>query len=172
MRKLMLVTAGCVIVGGSAVPAQAQGAYGTYFASPGSQTCYARTYTAKQLRQIPAQSIARIALGFGPSRQVGGANSAANFDLGIALQTRGRQDWYNAVAYCRTVGRAFDCSIESDGGQFRLAPAGRNSLRLTTKGITIEGAPGFLKTGATKAGYVINRSAAAVCTGARARVRG
>jgi hypothetical protein len=65
------------------------------------------------------------------------------------VQKRGSDEWFTNAGYCALRADGFDCSLEGDGGQFRLRPAsgGRLRLELTRDTIGIEGSNSFIEFG-------------------------
>ena len=167
-----LAALGAGVILALCAPAASAAPFESYFASQaGARVCYARDYSADELRANPDQKVSAVRLAFGPTTQLGKRNRSQSFDLGLAFRQKGKTEWYRRVAYCKTVGDGFQCSAEGDAGSFRLEPSGRSGLRLKTGGLDIEGDRDWLSIGATRLGYLVRRVANDSCAKAGAKVR-
>ncbi len=107
----------------------APAAGGAFDATFGKTACYARLYDAAHLARHPRQTVAKIALSYAPANADGVRGTAARFELGFGFQLKGGAGWYDGNAICAAKGAGFDCSLEADGGLFRLTPK-EGGLRL------------------------------------------
>lgn len=140
----------------------------------GKTACYARSYDAAHLRAHPRQTVAKIALSYAPANADGVRNTAARFELGFSFQLKGGAGWYDGNAECAAKGAGFDCSLEADGGLFRLTPKdGALRLDVVNRGgrdasgnqINLEGDDfgGFGKPGGDDLAFDLKPAPAAAC---------
>lgn len=146
-RILALTLTPAVLTLAAAAPAEAASLYDSYFGKTGGgSACYERTYPTSHFRRHPRQTVKRIWVVQTPVRPGGETSSAKSFEVVLAIRPVDASSAYTSNAYCRQIANRFNCSVEADGGQFRLTP-GKGGLVLTTGGISIEGAKGFLSVG-------------------------
>lgn len=102
--------------------------------------CYGREYGPAQWRRNPKLKIANIVVCSQPKTISTIANSTSRlFGVELAITTRAGNE-YRALGDCKPAGSLFKCTLESDGGDFKLIRVGK-SLRLETRRIEIEGFP-------------------------------
>lgn len=161
--------AALVLAAGLALPDVAQAAnlyQRTFIPKHGGAACYARTYTHAEIfngKDLPY----RVTIDLNPAGPADGVpNSSANFAARFSIQLSRKHWLYTATSYCKTKGNGFACSVEADGGQFRLTRVG-SALRLTTSRIQIEGAKADLDL-AAKDGkpryFTLKRAPKTVCS--------
>src|ERR1700748_2331478 len=115
-RKILAAACQCLAL---ASPALGAGIFETTFAR---RACFGRNYDAAHLRQHPRQTVGGISLSYVPTNVDGVRNTAAHFELGLAFVLKQGGSWYTGTASCTTVKTAFECSLEGDGGSFRVTP--------------------------------------------------
>jgi hypothetical protein len=157
-------------------PACAATTFDAYFAkADGGHPCYARTYTDAHMVEHPVQTVTRIEIDYDPKNPDGVANRPEKFELGFGFMLKHSHAWYTNVAECSARSTGFDCSLESDGGAFRLTPQdGMLTLMVVNRGgtdaagdqINVEGTndfAGFGKPGGDDLVFSLTRSARSVC---------
>lgn len=102
----------------------APAAAGTLDTTFRKHACYARNYDAAHLVRHPRQTVARLALNYVPQNADGKPNTPARFELGFGFALKGSSAAYDGNAICTSKSGGFDCSLEGDGGLFRLTPQG------------------------------------------------
>ncbi|MCU0801581.1 MAG: hypothetical protein MUD11_07370 [Rhodobacteraceae bacterium] len=114
---------------------------------PSDGACYLRFYRADHLARHPDQRVKQFAIG--PDA---GQTTVASLALRLQVQTRDSSDFYTGLAYCHGTGAGLSCQVEGDGGGFTLQPRddGAVQLALTSAGLVLEGASGFLDLSGTK----------------------
>lgn len=105
-----------------ASPALGTGIFEATFIKP---VCFGRLYDAAHLRQHPRQTVSGITLHYTPNSTDDDRNTAAHFRLGFGFVLKRGGNWYAGSAYCKTAKAWFDCSLEGDGGLFRVTPEGK-----------------------------------------------
>lgn len=154
-------------------PALAGNPFDEIFAR-GGKLCYARDYDAAHFAAHPRQTVAGIAISYAPTTADGAANTAARFEVGLGFGLKNGQEWFEGSAVCAAKGAGFDCSLEGDGGQFRLTPHdGGLRFEVVNRGgtdagqnqIVVEGDDfgGFGKPGGGDLVFDLKRTRAAVC---------
>lgn len=128
--------------------------------------CYGRDYGPAEWRRNPKLKIATIAVRSRPTTMSTLAKSGSRlFGVELAISTRAGNE-YRALGDCKPAGGVFKCTLESDGGDFKLLRVGKN-LRLETRRIEIEGFPTDLSITSTKKGptrsFTLFADAAAPC---------
>jgi len=146
-RSLAALTAAAVIASGAPVQAAKTSLFDRYFGKAvKNSVCYARVYPTSHFRKHPRQTVKRIWVLRDPAGS-GGAVQAGRFEVRLGIRAVDDSNPYTSWAYCREIANRFNCSVEADGGQFRLTPNRSGGLTLTTGGVTIEGAKRFLSIG-------------------------
>ncbi len=128
--------------------------------------CYGREYGPAEWRRNPKLKILSIAVRSRPKTIGTLANSTSRlFGVELAVSTRAGNE-YRALGDCKPAGAIFKCTLESDGGDFKLLRAGKN-LRLETRRIEIEGFPTDLSITSARKGptrsFTLYADAAAPC---------
>jgi len=118
-RKALAAAAACLVM---ATPALGAGMFETTFAKP---ACFGRSYDASHLRKHPRQTVSGISLAYTPNTADGARNTAARFEVGFSFALKSGANWYAGTAVCKTAKAAFECSLEGDGGLFRVTPDGK-----------------------------------------------
>lgn len=109
----------------------------TFIESHGGSSCYGRDYGPEEWRKNPNLKIGNIAVSR-EAKTLSQANSSSRrFGVRLDISTRSGAE-YAALGECRPAGKHFSCTLESDGGDFRLLRVGRH-LKLETRRIEIEG---------------------------------
>lgn len=117
---------------------------------PGTDTCYARTYSAAHLKSHPKQRVRvfQIVHPFAyASTDVG-----ADFLMAVSFQLKGRKDRFGPMStYCKGEpdGTA-SCTVEGDMGRFKLSRGTGNALIVTINDLSDEGGPDLGKGGDDK----------------------
>lgn len=103
--------------------------------------CYAKTYDDAYLRDNKAHKIRSIEIDLAKFNSDGSPNSADHFEIGLALMTRSSPEWFGQNASCKATDNAFECTLQADGGTFRLTPTEPDGLQFETgeTGISLEG---------------------------------
>jgi hypothetical protein len=144
MKSLLPVCLAGIVLAPASGPAAANEPYEAYFAKR-ALACFARSYDAAHLGRHPRQKVRRIELAF----RNDGKAAARAFELTLGLAPKDAKGRFAKPAHCAAEGGGFLCRVESDGGTFRLEPAGRGALALQVvgDGLRIEGAAGFVEVG-------------------------
>ena len=122
--------------------------YDTFFKKAADgKPCYGRSYDAGHLSKHPEQNVQSIELDTAKVKTNGEANTAEGFEIGFAFKLKSSPEWYGQAGICKSDGAGFKCSLEGDGGEFKLSPEGAASLKLEVGnyGIALEGNDGFAK---------------------------
>ena len=169
MKRMAWVLAAAATV----APAWAATPFDAYFAKvDGGHPCYARTYTDAHMREHPVQTVTGMEIDYDPKNPDGIPNRPEKFELGFGFTLKHSHGWYTNVAYCSAHGGGFDCSLESDGGDFRLTPQDvMLTLSVVNRGgaddqINVEGGNdfgGFGRPGGDDLVFSLTRAARSVC---------
>lgn len=114
----------------------------THFAGVSNgEPCYARTYSAGELKEHPEQRVGAIELNMPKSSPDGAPISEDNIELNFGLKLKDRAGSYTSLAICKGAGAEIGCFLEGDGGSFALTAAENGGLKLSMgeSGIAIEG---------------------------------
>jgi hypothetical protein len=115
--------------------------YSTYIAGRnGVAPCYARTYDQKHLAAHPKQKVVRFFLKHSDAE---GMDPPKSFDLGFGFRLKDSTDFFSSEAGCAAKGDGAVCSVEGDGGHFRLDPRKDGLLVTVRERLAIEGAESF-----------------------------
>lgn len=158
-----------VAFGAATLPALAQSATlyeRTFLEKYRGSDCYGREYGPAQWKRNPNLKIFTIAIRSRPKTISTLAKSTSRlFGVELAVTTRSQSE-YRALGDCKPAGAVFKCTLESDGGDFKLIRVGRD-LRLETRRIQIEGFPTDLAIQSTRKGptrsFTLDGGAAAPC---------
>jgi len=104
-------------------------------------TCYQRFYEPSHLKAHPRQSVSKfhvVALDNDPLKASRPNRFTVRF--GYWVKNAGA---YSSLAVCRSIGAIADCSVESDGGHFTIAPDGTGLKVMLGKRLTVEGSKGM-----------------------------
>ena len=122
--------------------------YEIYFSTVADgKTCYGRSYGDEHLSQHPEQNVQSIEIDKAKIKTNGEPNAAESFEIGFAFKLKSSPEWYGQAGICKTQADGFGCSLEGDGGEFKLSAQGPKSLKLEigNYGIALEGNEGFAK---------------------------
>jgi len=135
--KSAICTALFILSGGVAV--QAKSPQEQMF--PGTDSCYARSYSDDHLAKHPAQRVTRIAIS--PDFAI------ADPMLGVHLKLRLRGvpgGAFEAYGYCENNGsQTLYCAMEGDAGGFQITPAKKGGIliEVSSLGMSFENDTGF-----------------------------
>lgn len=127
----------------AALPATASAAsfYDRTIIGPdGIPPCYARTYAADHLAAHPKQKVTQFFL---TRSEVDIGSPPASFGVGFGFRLKGSRDVFAALAECFSDGEGASCSVEGDGGGFRLTPRPDGLLVSVDERLELEGISGF-----------------------------
>ncbi len=133
---------------GIAMADERTSAYEAYFnKAADGKPCYGRSYDADHLSHHLEQNVQSIELDTAKIKANGEPNTAEDFEIGFAFKLKSSPEWYGQAGICKTRPDGFKCSLEGDGGEFKLSPEGSSSLKLEIGkyGIALEGNDGFAK---------------------------
>lgn len=104
-------------------------------------TCYQRFYEPAHLRAHPQQTISKFhVMAAKPDPLAKSHPNRFEVSFGFWVKNAGA---YSARAVCRAEGNAANCSVEADGGSFRIEPRGDSvEVRLGSR-LSVEGQKGF-----------------------------
>lgn len=159
----------------TAATAAAAGPFEAVFGAHNLETCFYRAYDAAHLGGHPQQLTSVIEVDMEPPGGEQQPFTSEHFELGVGVVSRKSKDWYTANASCTTSGAGFSCQLDAGGGEFMLAPQADGGMELTTKGLKIEGDPGFLELGQGKSDdtkFLLQPAEKSLCDAATADVRG
>ncbi len=137
MRKVLLTA---TLLAAVPAAASAETFYGRYIFGPdGIPPCYARTYTAEHLAAHPQQKVTQ----FFVVRSDMDDGGPPGFDVAFGFRLKGSPDYFAAEAGCAPRGDGAACTVEGDGGGFRLTPRPDGLLVSVDGRLEVEGMESF-----------------------------
>ncbi len=106
----------------------------------GVRPCYARTYDAKHLAAHPQQKVEHFFVIRSDGDQ---GKPPKTFDLSFGFRLKESSDSFSSLAGCAAKGDGATCSVEGDGGHFRLTPRPDGLLVTVVDYLAIEGTESF-----------------------------
>jgi hypothetical protein len=106
----------------------------------GAAPCYARTYDAKHLAAHPKQKVVHF---FVTRSDVDQGKPPKTFDVSFGFRLKDSTDAFSSLAGCAAKGDGATCSVEGDGGHFRLTPRPDGFLVTVVDYLAIEGMESF-----------------------------
>jgi hypothetical protein len=138
MRMLMALA---LVVAAAPRAEAADSFYATYIAPRnGVAPCYARTYDPKHLAAHPKQKVVHFFVTRSGANQ---GKPPKSFDVGFGFRLEDSSDAFSGEAGCAAKGDGAICSVEGDGGQFRLAPRPDGLLVSVVGFLALEGMESF-----------------------------
>jgi hypothetical protein len=135
---LMLGSAAVALV--ALVPTAASAAQPLYSRYLASETCYLKLYDANHMRRYPKQTLSKFhVVAMTPDPLKAKHPSEFNVRFGYWVKNAG---YYDGQAKCVASGSGANCSVESDGGSFSLAPSFRKIKVSLGSRLQLEGAKG------------------------------
>ena len=102
--------------------------------------CYQRFYEPSHLRTHPRQTISKFHVKAAKPDPLANAHpSRFEVSFGFWVKNTGA---YSARASCKSEGSAAQCSVESDGGSFRIEPRGGTLAVMLGSRLSVEGDKG------------------------------
>jgi hypothetical protein len=140
MRKITITAA--LILAAPAAGLAADSFFQKYIAErDGAAPCYARTYDAEHLAANPKQRVRRI---FVIHSDIDDLHPPKSFEVLFGFKLRGSKDSFTSEAGCSATRAGAECSVEGDGGTFKLSPDSGGGLLLTNDDrLQLEGSESF-----------------------------
>lgn len=136
----LIATIAAVILAAPAASA-ADSFYATYIAERGGVVpCYARTYDREHLAAHPKQKVVHF---FATHSEAEHLKPPKSFDLSFGFRLKDSTDSFASEAGCAAKGDGAVCSVEGDGGQFRLTPRPDGLLVTVVERLQVEGMESF-----------------------------
>lgn len=138
---MRILAAIALVIAAAPAAHAAESFYAAYIAERnGAAPCYARTYDLKHLAAHPKQKVVHF---FVTRSDLDQGKPPKTFDLGFGFRLKDSTDAFAGLAACAAKGDGATCSVEGDGGNFRLTPRPDGLLVSVVDRLELEGMESF-----------------------------